>query len=366
MKIQLLPIAVLTLVLLAFCSCTEKEAAEAELRFESHVIDGKDTDNLKSYYLSAAAPFYSAHSVVAYNYKTHSLEYFNEREIFKTISLEREGENGIPGELVSMLPVSEDSIWVGNMVGFYLLDKDGAVKRKYSPEKEHITNSNYAMNIAAMCWYEGRYLVFPVRNESSFCLNYLDTETDSICREILLDLPASNKDGKNSYAGFDYPHVSFTKDMAIYNYGYDNSVFSVDLKTGEKRSFTVPSDYSPECLKPFEKTDDIKDWNLYWWENCHYQNVMPLLDSGLFVRLTLLGSEVDSDTNPETIIDSKQICLTYMNDKFEVLFETVLPAGKYSNFSGWCALPECLMLYVDNRLDGKTDDQLEVEYISYP
>lgn len=344
------------------CSCRDNNTGERVLfQTDSYTVSSEDNFILPSYNLSVSVLQGGHQGVMAYNYKTGDIDLFSDDSIWGTISLQKDGPNAVPGELVSLLPVFSDSIWVFNRESFYLIDKAGNVMAKHSPEYPVICECNYAMNTAVAGWNPNGILSYPVKDGNTYKLISYDVKSDQVVRTYELLYPESRTEDK-FYGYLELPNVSFQKDKAIYNFSYDCTVFVLDLQSGETEKHTLPSKFAPQALPTLERSSDPTTWLQYGWENPHYYMVYYLSGPDVYIRPMLKGIDISNRQNSDTIIDEKQLVLAVIDSDFKLLDEIELPKETYCNFHGWCSLPDGFLLYKDNAL-GKPHDDLMYDVI---
>ena len=122
---------------------------------DTEILPDPDCDNLTSYYETT---FYvngmGDTCILGYNYKSHELDFLNlsTGKLGQSISLDRDGPDGIAGMPIWFHQIAVDSILVGNdQQTVYLIDTIGRVVNSYSFRGEgHATASrNARSHIAA-------------------------------------------------------------------------------------------------------------------------------------------------------------------------------------------------------------------------
>ncbi|WP_252217102.1 hypothetical protein, partial [Clostridium sp. CMCC3677] len=56
--------------------------------------------------------------------------------------------------------------------------------------------------------------------------------------------------------------------------------------------------------------------------------------------------------DPGKLNAGRKLLLTLFNRDFEIVNELELPSRRYSYYTGWCALDEGILIFVDNILSG--------------
>lgn len=361
---------VLIAVVSGLFSCSKPKAQlQVSSQIDSLQISSKyisSTDSillLQSYYLSCSYPYTDSLAIMGYNIKTHALDIFSASKQVDMIQLEHHGENAIIGRPVSITPISKDSIWIYDKIAFYLINSKGKVLHKHKEDKTIFLDSNYAMHTAHIGWYDNDILLYPVDNNGRFLIEYYSLAKNKVVKEVSLDFPDYNNNGKNSYADMKYPNVTFANNKVIYNYPYDSSIRTIDLSTGEKQEYQVNSMFAENRIKPYKGTNSIEDWLNYAWSNAHFYEVSYIPQLNLYVRFMLDGIDVGKHKDKQTIVDARKLYIAFMDKDFNLMGEFPLKEKKYSNFHGWCILPNAIVIYIDNLL-GKAHDDLIFDIIT--
>lgn len=308
-----------------------------------------DILSLPSYYLTACFSFGSMAGMMGYNWREHALDLFDRKECLGQISLQREGKDAVPGQPVALLPLSADSIWIYDRTAFCRMDTAGQVKERFTSQNEVLLECNYAMHTAAMGW-NGSELMYPVLLDDRVQIELYDVRNSRVKGHRMLDWPECNPDGSRNYADMKYPNVNFAGGKVVYNYAYDSHIHTLDLKSGERKSFPALSVYADEHLDEYTGGQGMDGWQKYGWENSHFCQVIYLPEQSVYVRPMLLGVDVDNSTDLRTVVDGRVLCLMWLDNQFRVLTEQQMASHRYFNFNGWCALPDCVLLYNDNAL----------------
>ena len=328
-----------------------------------HVLSKDSIFPLQTYYLSC--PYYSSvdsFAILGLNSKMHALDIFTSSSIADRIQLEHHGENGILRRPISVYTISKDSIWIYDQIAFYLINSKGKVLHKYTEPKVVFLDSNYAMNTATMGWYDNDILLYPVDCNGKYFIEYYSLKQKKVVKEVPLDFPDCNKDGENSYGDMKYPNVTFACNKIIYNYPYDSSIRTIDVSTGDKKLFEVQSQFVENSLTPYHGAKKTEDWLNYDWSNVHFYEVSYMPQLNLYVRFVLDGINTDNYKDKNTVVDARKLYITFMDNNFEVIGEFPLAEKRYSNFHGWCVLPNAIVIYVDNLL-GNFQENLTLDII---
>ena len=364
-------IVLLIAIVLGGLSCSENyKSNQAAFRVDSLLVSTKrvaSADSIileLSYNLSCPYPYGSGYAIMGYNAKAHALDIFSDSATIGRIQLDHHGENAVIGRAAAITAISTDSIWLYDCFAFYLIDSKGRVLHKHKDDRQIFLDANYAMQTASMGWYGGNLLLFPVDVKGKFYLEHYSLKDKRVIKETPLDFPDCNKNGKNLYADMKYPNVSFSGGKVIYNYPYDSDIMTINLTSGERRKYKAPSRFADSSLKPYNGAYSMQDWLNYDWGNAHFFEVAYLPKLGLYARLMLGGIDVDKYNDRNSVVDARKLYVSFMDADFNMVGEFLLKEKRYSNFHGWCAIPDAIAVYVDNLLDNEVYEDLVFDKIA--
>lgn len=352
------------LSLLLSVSCKEHKQQNAETLQNEYTVrqidipSSADILELKSYNVTAPIDFDSIKGFIAYNYRTHSLDLVNlhgEHHI-SSISLQREGPDGIQREICGICPTSEDSIWVYDTVAMYLLNKSGKVQHKIilGNRESIMINANYAMNTAKFIYNSAHHsLLYPAKR-NSFVIEEYDIQQEKVIKTYPLSYAESNPEGALVYGDMDYPNVSFTENNIIYNYPYESAIYVLHMDSGKHSTIKAESHYTPnqaqQCIQ-----NGSAAWEKHRIENIHFYEVMYVPQANRYYRLHTNGVEYDTNQSVLSMLDSRSIYLMTFDKDFKPVSEHKLADKRYNYFTGWCALSDALLLFNENSLSESTD-----------
>ncbi len=150
----------------------------------------------------------------------------------------------------------------------------------------------------------------------------------------------------------------------IYNYPYDSGIMTIDLASGERHKHKAPSRFADTSLKPYKGADSMQDWLNYDWGNAHFFEVAYLPKLGMYARLMLGGIDAVIYKDRNSVVDARKLYVSFMDADFNVAGEFQLKEKRYSNFHGWCAMPDAIAVYVDNLLDDEVYEDLVFDKIT--
>ncbi len=363
-------IVLLIAIVLGVLSCSENcKSNQATFRVDSLLVSTKrvasaDTVILdQSYNLNSQYPYGDGYAIMGYNAKAHALDIFTDSTTIGRIQLDHHGENAIVGRVAAITAISTDSIWLYDRFAFYLIDSKGRVLHKHKDDRFIFLDTNYAMQTANMGWYCDNVLLYPVDVKGKFYLEHYSLKDKRVTKETLLDFPDCNKYGKNLYADMKYPNVSFSDGKVIYNYPYYSGIMTIDLASGERRKYEALSRFADPSLKPYNGADNMQDWLNYDWGNTHFFEVEYLPKLGLYARLMLGSIDVGKYKDRNSIVDARKLYVSFLDADFNIVGEFQLKEKRYSNFHGWCVMPDAIAVYVDNLLDNEVCEDLVFDKI---
>ena len=100
-----------------------------------------------------------------------------------------------------------------------------------------------------------------------------------------------------------------------------------------------------------ESKRDYSKWERHSVENPHFYDVMYLSALGIYARLHLSEGEFDTTKSLLDLESGRDLYLTLFDRDFTLLGEDKLPSRRYSYFTGWGAINDGLVIFVDNILD---------------
>ena len=366
-------IVLLIAIVLGALSCGENNKnSQAAFCVDSLQVSSKrvaPADSIileQSYNLSCPYPYGGGYAIMGYNAQAHAhaLEIFTDSATVGRIQFDHHGENAVIGRASAITAISMDSIWLYDCFAFYLIDSKGRVLHKHKDDRQIFLDANYAMQTASMGWYGGNVLLYPVDVKGKFSLEYYSLKDKRVIKETPLNFPDCNKNGKNLYADMKYPNVSFSDGKVIYNYPYDSDIMTINLASGERRKYKAPSRFADASLKPYKGSGNMQAWLNYDWSNAHFFEVEYLPNLGLYARFMLGGINVGKYNDRNSVVDARKLYVSFLDAGFNIVGEFLLKEKRYSNFHGWCAMPDALAVYIDNLLDNEVCEDLVFDKIA--
>ena len=317
---------------------------------------------LKSYYLSSSFHHDSTDFVVGYNYREHALDVVDVRSRKTSqVKLEQEGPNGISRRIGGLFVHTLDSIWLcDDTQHAYLLNRNGEITEKImlnngASDGVVAVEANYAMSVIRLFYNKQRNsLFFAIRSndERSSKIIVKEQPLEQQRSSKSYELTPSVADPDITFKDYGYmsnPNVSFTNDKIIYNYPIESSVYVIDLPTMERRVVSADSQFTPNRV-PKSSFSDFEGRELFALSNVHFHEVMCLPGEDLYARLHVSGATLPDEKDRGKLNASRKLLLTLFNKDFQVVNELQLPPRRYSHYTGWCALNDGILLFVDNVL----------------
>lgn len=336
-----------------------------------HIPLTDDNFALESYAVTITGTLDSIHGIIAYNHKLHALDVIETEgsHRIKSIPLQQEGPNGIPGRIISMHFVSEDSIWLYNMERIYLINGKGEVMKRISHQANEyiLLENNHAMHTARMTYDKGKDLLyFPVkRNDSVFVEKYAVQQDKPIAYYYLRPSLIATSEHPN-YGDLQYPNVHVVGERIIYNYPYESNIYLIDMANGQYSvvgaAGSSVSNQAPECTSK----NDYNVWMRHRLENTHFYDVMYLTALDLYVRPFIKGIRYTESVSLEDLFDSREMWLMLFDHDFNIVKEMKLADKRYNMYTPWCVFTDCISIFINNRLSGDPNhESINIDLI-YP
>lgn len=319
-----------------------------------------DVLELKSYYLSSFFDFGAVQGVMAYNYRLHSLDLISlgDCRIFSSIPLQKEGPDGISGEISGICPVSGDSIWVYDGISMYLVDSLGHVCNRFAFENKDavVIASNHAMCTARFSYNRSDASLLYLVDGNSFFVEKYDVATQRVVHRYPLSSSIVNPARDRVYGDMDCPNVSFANGKIIYNYPYESHVYVLDTSSEQLSVIDAGSAYTSNHAATMT-SQKYADWERHRVENVHFFDVMYLAEAKKYVRLHVNGVPFQVNQSLPTLMDSRSLYLSVFDEGFQTMGEVKLSDKCYNLCTGWCSLPNGVLIFKENILSDAVDDE---------
>ena len=324
---------------------------------DTEILPDPDCDNLTSYYETT---FYvngmGDTCILGYNYKSHELDFLNlsTGKLGQSISLDRDGPDGIAGMPIWFHQIAVDSILVGNdQQTVYLIDTIGRVVNSYSFRGEgHATASRNARSHIAAFRYDGDagQIIYPRENDKDLSIAALDTASEATT--AIASIPGWTR----RKVGFlIYPNVAYTDTSALVNFPYESKITELSLLDGRiiRQSDSPMTSMTAETVDPGESVEEIV-WRSY--ANPFYANVNYLPASDIFAQIVIAptGSSRNDDDNHKAY--DRKLYLRVFDRNLKPIHEHEFESGKYLPYA-WTFTPDGVILYRDHPLDQNNDSE---------
>lgn len=378
MRIQIMNKLPLLFLLLVISACyntkSKRTSAEGQDSLSYHVkhIQVPSADSvfeLNSYNITDFMNVDTIKGMIAYNYRLHSLDIINldGKHPVSSIPLQQEGPDGVSNRISGIDFINWDSIWIYDKTAVCLLNKRGEVKNRISMPgswEKILVEANYAINTAKFTYNQNHHSLLYLAKRDSFVIEEFDVINQKVVKRYPLSNSVVNLERALLYGDMDAPNVTFVTGKVIYNYPYESNIYLLDLNSGKQSVIDAKSRYtSNEARQCTAKGYSL--WERHRIENVHFYDVMYLSGCDRYVRLHLSGKEFDANESAQALIDGKDIYMMCFDKDFNLLGESKLENNKYCYYTGWCALPDALLMFNDNSLSDSVDENLNMDLI-YP
>ncbi len=293
-------------------------------------------------------------TILALNYRTNSFDRINlSRGRFDNpIVLDREGPDGITGEIIWFDAFAPDSIVAYDEVKVYLLDTVGRVIDSWQLPSEPIpfVSRNARLHTAEMRFNPSeRTLLYPARKDEQMVIERLNLTTGAT--DEYMEVPGWTGERRGFMV---YPNLTFEDASVITAFPYQPALSRVD-KAGNSASQTAPMELmTAECG---ECASDPTELMWHSLENPHFCEVAYLPASGLYAQLVLGPTNMEGRDDPQKASLDRNFYLRVFDGNLTPVMESDFGAGTFNPFGGWFATPDGLCFYGDNPLgDSSTDE----------
>ena len=349
--------------LLGFPACSEKKSNSGNGEPVTIVCDTitlpvNDEDmTLMSYSAAQFLPTPEGDTLLlAFNYKTNCIDRFNlsNKTTLRPIVIDREGSNGIPGEIIWFEQFAPDSLVATNGMGVYLLDTVGRVlSSQMFPNETFAFVSRNAGSHTALINYNSdtHNITYPSRGEDSMSLNLLNILSGE--NKTLGELPGWTGEMRGFML---YPNVTFTNDTtALVAFPYSPAI---SIYSGNK---TLASTSSAMSLVPQEvKKSNSNPDELMWhgFENPHYAEVMPVCNGTIYLQVVLGATNETDRSNPDQMAFDRNTYLRVLDSNLNTIEELDLGAGEINPFSCWLPTTDGIIFFCDSPLNPHSESEI--------
>jgi len=321
------------------------------------------TYNLKSY---APSSYLGANnSIYAYNHKTHAIDVIdlNANRMTGSIQLAGQGPDNVNLQVSGLQAWTADSIVLYDSQALCVINGNGVIIDKIMLPEDYFcrieTNARASIAGFDINFDNGivRYPIYHRESKESEVLVY-DFAADSILQRVALKNPAN--DGKHGF--MQAPHVTYTKDLIIYNYPFESEIHVYDMATDSIRTINPHSNFVDDAM-PASNANSFEEAAWYALENFFHSPVYHIEKAHQYVRLTLGSTPLNRNDDIEEAMYSRPMYLMFFDEKFNPIGESKLPSNRYNPYAGWLATSESMAFFVDNLLLTSTDDELLIDYV---
>ncbi|WP_128809764.1 DUF4221 family protein [Bacteroides rodentium] len=145
-------------------------------------------------------------------------------------------------------------------------------------------------------------------------------------------------------------NINFGREKIVYNYPAESHLYILDRHSLHTEVVEADSHFTRnEAFKCSSK--DYAQWERHGIENPHFYDVMYLPAVDMYARLHVGEKEFDTTKDLSELINGRDLYLMFFDKNFLKIGETKLLSCRYSFFTGWCAVDDGVLLYIDNALD---------------
>ena len=356
-------------------SCSSREADLQETVYGSPINMVGESDSLAidsrtllSYHLFTVYK----DTVFAYNRAYHAIDVLDlgGKKPVSHLPLQKEGEDGIAGDLYGMCLQSRDSIWLYAPPFLYLVNAAGQVQKKVTlpfPEQGFINvETNFSMASNKLFYHPLRNSIFylcVIPTTDSARYEVYEWELDSQEYQVyLLEGGALEAKAGQRFGWKQYPNVTYTDSLIVYNFPITSNVYTMNLVTREKKVFGGKSKFTPNVVSELRMPYSFQDADRHLLENVHFFEMQYDRENGLYYRLHLGKTSYDQSEEFGVQYKSKRLYLTVFNPAFQVIGEVDLGSGIYNYYNFWGVTGKGLFLAKNAKLNDEEESWLYGDY----
>ena len=358
------------IIVLSLFSCKERRntlldsqyTTEVRVNTDEYIMPTKENFFLRNYNMLSS----SGDIVVAYNYRVHALDIFNQSDYLAQIELKTEGGDGILQDIQGLHFHTWDSIWIYNHGIIYLTDTTCSVKKKINignlQDEEIIIHSNYSISRINLYYNkEKKSLFYSTRiisdiDNPQFNVYEYVLETGDI-KKYELSSSYYDTDIMSMYGWKNSPNITFSDTKIIYNYPIESNIYTINLNDKSKQIYGGKSKFTANVAERLTKNTEILDAEKHKIENIHFFEMVYNPSLNLYFRLHVDKNEYFPNKDAFVQFNEKDLYLTIFNNKFEILSETKLRSNRYSIITSWCPVNDGLLLFVNNHFSETTSKE---------
>lgn len=303
-----------------------------------------DDSTLTSYNLFSLYEDSVGDYLYAYNSHFHSLDLLNlEDGNVSHLLLRREGQNGIGSNLYGMYVHNADSIWMYAQPFLYLLDRAGVVRKKIElpfPKQGFINlETNFSISTNRLFYHSGRKSIFylcvtPTDESARYEAYEYDLSSGDVQSYLLKGGNLEKRSGQH-FGWKQYPNVSYTDSLIVYNYPITSNIYVINLFTGEETIYGGQSRLTANRVSELSMPYDFERANRHLLENVHFFELLYDSKNRLYYRLHMGTVPYTSREEFHTLYKKKRMILMVFDSSFRIVDEVDLGSGVYNYFNCW-------------------------------
>lgn len=372
---NLLPVVWLFILLV---SCTNLDSRLYENEYGKPLLFQEKCDSmavddstLTSYNLFSLYQDSMGCRLYAYNRHFHTLDLLDlDDGGVSHVQLQKEGKDGIALDLYSMCVHTPDSIWLYAQPFLYLLDGNGSVRNKIElpfPKQGFINlETNFSISTNRLFYHPQRKSVFylcvtPTAESARYEIYEYDLRSGDVQTYLLEGGDLERRSGQH-FGWKQYPNVTYTDSLIVYNYPITSNVYTLNFITGEEKAYGGKSRFTANRVSELSMPYSFEEANRHLLENVHFFELMYDCKSQLYYRLHLGKIPYTSREEFHVLYKKKKMYLTVFDSSFRIVDEKELGIGIYNYFNCWGITKEGLFLARNIR---QSDMQETMFYWSY-
>ena len=370
------------IIFLSLCiiSCTNSKSDLQDNILGHHVTLIEENDSLlitdsllSSYNRFSIYENTSGNYIYAYNGYFHKIDIFDlNRKGVSCIQLQKEGADGLGGDVYSLFVQSPDSIWIYCLPYFYLVDAAGRICKKmelpYSEGGFIYLEANFSISTNRLFYHSGRKSLFylcvtPTADSATYEVYEYNLQTGDYEKYLLEGEELEEKAGQN-FGWKQYPNVSYTDSLIVYNFPITSNIYTISLDSGEKNVYGGRSKFTSNLVSELVMPYDFATANKHLLENVHFFEVLYDKRRHLYYRLHLGEVPYSNDVNFYDLYLQKKLYLTVFDASFRVVNETDLGNEVYNYYNFWGVTDKGLFLSKRALLTDDQEHMLRWSYIT--
>lgn len=368
------------LLSLYISSCTNSKPGLRDSISGNHVTLNEEGDSLfitdsllSSYNRFSIYEDTSGSYIYAYNGYFHKIDVFDlNRKNVSCIQLQKEGADGVGGDMYSLCVQDRDSIWMYCMPYLYLVDSAGKVCEKrelpYSEGGFIYLEANFSISINRLFYHSGRNALFylcvtPTIDSAIYEVYEYNLQTGDFEKFLLEGGEVEEKAGQN-FGWKQYPNVSYTDSLIVYNFPITSNIYTISLDSGVKSVYGGKSKFTSNLVSELVMPYDFATANKHLLENVHFFEVLYDKQRHLYYRLHLGEVTYSNEVDFYDLYLQKRLYLTVFDASFRVVNEMDLGNEVYNYYNFWGVTDKGFFLSKRALLTDEQENMLRWSYIT--